>query len=229
MITATAQNTKQMLGGSNGFPSGTYAIPSSSQSPQTLTLFSPVNMLSQSPQQQQQNLLQSMAQAAVNMQQQQQQQQQPQQQQQTGKVGDGQQKNLQQKVVQKVSTSSNQVQSSGAANVAQQQQAQQQQNAQQCVQVSQTGMPGTAQIISPLQGNTGAPQQQMQISTPFGMVPFWTNGLQQLTQNQIIIRGTQPDGTQGVFIQQQPTAATHQALQQAQQQQNRKYIFKIIK
>uniref|UniRef100_A0A1A9VEK5 SAM domain-containing protein n=1 Tax=Glossina austeni TaxID=7395 RepID=A0A1A9VEK5_GLOAU len=201
MITTT-QNTKQMaIGGNTGFPSGTtYAIPSS-QSPQTL-LFSPVNVISQSPQPQ--NILQAMA-AASNAQQQQQQQQQ-----QKGAIES--QKNMQPKVMQKLTTTTtNSVQSASGGGVGQQQQ---QPTTQQCVQVNtQTGMPtGTTQIISPLQGTTGAPQPLQINAAPWVQsVPFWPNGLQQL-QNPIIIRGTQPDGTQGVFIQ-QPTGQTLQAQQ----------------
>uniref|UniRef100_A0A1A9X1G6 SAM domain-containing protein n=1 Tax=Glossina brevipalpis TaxID=37001 RepID=A0A1A9X1G6_9MUSC len=202
MITTT-QNTKQMaIGGNTGFPSGTtYAIPSS-QSPQTL-LFSPVNVISQSPQQQQQNILQAMTAAA--------QQQQQQQQQQKGAIES--QKSMQPKVMQKLTTATtNSVQSAAAGGVGQQQQ---QPTTQQCVQVNtQTGMPaGTTQIISPLQGTTGAPQPLQINAAPWVQsVPFWPNGLQQLTQNPIIIRGTQPDGTQGVFIQ-QPTGQALQAQQ----------------
>jgi len=63
----------------------------------------------------------------------------------------------------------------------------------------------TAQLLN-------AGQAQMQI--PWG---FWPNaaGLQPFGSNQIILRN-QPDGTQGMFIQQQP------ATQTLQTQQNRK-------
>lgn len=81
----------------------------------------------------------------------------------------------------------------------------------QCVQVSQAmiGTQPTAQIISAIQPGG----QQMQFATPWpfgnGLNQVWTaNGLpSQLLQNPIFIRGTQPDGTSGMFIQQaqQPT------------------------
>lgn len=56
-----------------------------------------------------------------------------------------------------------------------------------------------------------------------GLQQVWTtNGLQsqalQLTPNPIFIRGTQADGTPGMFIQQNPQAATIQT------QQNREYL-----
>lgn len=60
-----------------------------------------------------------------------------------------------------------------------------------------------------------------------GIPQVWaTNGLQSqalLAPNPIFIRGTQADGTSGMFIQQNPPTATIQT------QQNRKYdLMKII-
>ncbi|CRK88584.1 CLUMA_CG002349, isoform A [Clunio marinus] len=84
----------------------------------------------------------------------------------------------------------------------------QQQTNQQCVQVSQT-MP-TAQLLG---------GQTMQFASPWqlqGMTPFWTNGIQPqtlLTANPIFIRGTNPDGTPGMFIQQSPTQTAQQTVQ----------------
>ncbi|XP_052856251.1 polyhomeotic-proximal chromatin protein-like isoform X3 [Drosophila gunungcola] len=240
MLTTTTQNAKQMNLGQAGFAGGNYAtcIPSNhNQSPQTL-LISPVNVISHSPQQQQ-NLLQSMAAAAqqqqltqqqqqqLSQQQQQQQltQQQQQQQQQLtaalAKVGVDAQGKLAQKVVQKVTTTSSTVQaatgpgSAGTTQAQQVQQVQQQQQqttqtTQQCVQVSQSTLPvGVgAQSVQTAQLLNAGQAQQMQI--PW----FWQNaaGLQPFGSNQIILRN-QPDGTQGMFIQQQPTTQTLQTQQ----------------
>ncbi|KAH8360740.1 hypothetical protein KR084_001610, partial [Drosophila pseudotakahashii] len=240
MLTTTTQNAKQMISGQAGFAGGNYTtcIPSNhNQSPQTL-LISPVNVISHSPQQQQ-NLLQSMAAAAqqqqltqqqqqqLSQQQQQQQltQQQQQQQQQLtaalAKVGVDAQGKLAQKVVQKVTTTSSTVQaatgpgSAGTTQAQQVQQVQQQQQqttqtTQQCVQVSQSTLPvGVgAQSVQTAQLLNAGQAQQMQI--PW----FWQNaaGLQPFGSNQIILRN-QPDGTQGMFIQQQPTTQTLQAQQ----------------
>ncbi|XP_032582357.1 polyhomeotic-proximal chromatin protein [Drosophila sechellia] len=237
MLTTTTQNAKQMIGGQAGFAGGNYAtcIPSNhNQSPQTV-LISPVNVISHSPQQQQ-NLLQSMAAAAQQQQLTQQQQQQLNQQQQQlnqhqqqqqltaalAKVGVDAQGKLAQKVVQKVTTTSSTVQaatgpgSTGSTQTQQVQQVQQQQQqttqtTQQCVQVSQSTLPvgvggqsvQTAQLLNAGQA------QQMQI--PW----FWQNataGLQPFGSNQIILRN-QPDGTQGMFIQQQPATQTLQTQQ----------------
>lgn len=105
--------------------------------------------------------------------------------------------------------------------------AQQQQG--QCVQVSQAmiGSQPTAQIISPLQPG-GQPMQfaPWQFATN-GIPQVWTttNGLQSqalLAPNPIFIRGTQPDGTPGMFIQQNPQATAIQA------QQNRRCYFNKI-
>ncbi|KMZ07795.1 uncharacterized protein Dsimw501_GD24614, isoform C [Drosophila simulans] len=236
MLTTTTQNAKQMIGGQAGFAGGNYAtcIPSNhNQSPQTV-LISPVNVISHSPQQQQ-NLLQSMAAAAQQQQLTQQQQQQLNQQQQQlnqhqqqqqltaalAKVGVDAQGKLAQKVVQKVTTTSSTVQaatgpgSTGSTQTQQVQQVQQQQQqttqtTQQCVQVSQSTLPvgvggqsvQTAQLLNAGQA------QQMQI--PW----FLQNaaGLQPFGPNQIILRN-QPDGTQGMFIQQQPATQTLQTQQ----------------
>nr|XP_044252062.1 polyhomeotic-proximal chromatin protein-like [Drosophila takahashii] len=243
MLTTTTQNAKQMIGGQAGFAGGNYTtcIPSNhNQSPQTL-LISPVNVISHSPQQQQ-NLLQSMAAAAqqqqltqqqqqqLSQQQQQQQltQQQQQQQQQLtaalAKVGVDAQGKLAQKVVQKVTTTSSTVQaatgpgSAGTTQAQQVQQVQQQQQqttqtTQQCVQVSQSTLPvgvgaQSVQSVQTAQLLNAGQAQQMQI--PW----FWQNaaGLQPFGSNQIILRN-QPDGTQGMFIQQQPTTQTLQTQQ----------------
>ncbi|KAI4466372.1 polycomb group protein [Holotrichia oblita] len=107
-----------------------------------------------------------------------------------------------QKVIQKVTSNG------GAVTVAPQQQGQ-------CVQVSQAmlGTQPTAQIISPIQPN-GQPMQ----FAPWQFPQVWTtNGLQSSTllaaPNPIFIRGTQPDGTPGMFIQQSPQATTIQTQQ----------------
>lgn len=89
----------------------------------------------------------------------------------------------------------------------------------QCVQVSQAmlGSQPTAQIISPIQPN-GQPMQfaPWQFSNALPQVAWTTGGLQSqalLAPNPIFIRGTQPDGTPGMFIQHNPqaTATTIQA------------------
>ncbi|KAI4466351.1 polycomb group protein [Holotrichia oblita] len=107
-----------------------------------------------------------------------------------------------QKVIQKVTSNG------GAVTVAPQQQGQ-------CVQVSQAmlGTQPTAQIISPIQPN-GQPMQ----FAPWQFPQVWTtNGLQSSTllaaPNPIFIRGTQPDGSPGMFIQQSPQATTIQTQQ----------------
>ncbi|XP_017774341.1 PREDICTED: polyhomeotic-proximal chromatin protein-like isoform X3 [Nicrophorus vespilloides] len=93
--------------------------------------------------------------------------------------------------------------------------AQQQQG--QCVQVSQAmiGSQPTAQIISPLQN--GQPMQFTPWQFTNGIPQVWTtNGLQSqalIAPNPIFIRGTQADGSQGMFIQQSPQAATIQTQQ----------------
>lgn len=200
----TAQG-KQVIGNATGGFTGAYAtlpgIPSSQS--QTL-LFSPVNVNLQpqhQQQQQQQNLTLPTMAVATN---------------QAAKQNN--QIDLQktlagQKVLQKVS-------SSGTLNT--NQNITTQQAGQQCAQVSQA-MP-TAQIISPIQ----ATQQMQFAATPWvQQVPqFWTTsgGISQsalLAPNSIFIRGTQPDGSQGMFIQQN-TQNTQQTIQ-AQPQQNRKF------
>ncbi|XP_039497296.1 polyhomeotic-proximal chromatin protein [Drosophila santomea] len=229
MLTTTTQNAKQMIGGQAGFAGGNFAtcIPTNhNQSPQTV-LFSPMNVISP---QQQQNLLQSMAAAAQQQQLTQQQQQFNQQQQQQltqqqqqltaalAKVGVDAQGKLAQKVVQKVTTTSSAVQaatgpgSTGSTQTQQVQQQQQQttQTTQQCVQVSQSTLPvGVgAQSVQTAQLLNAGQAQQMQI--PW----FLQNaaGLQPFGSNQIILRN-QPDGTQGMFIQQQPATQTLQTQQ----------------
>ncbi|KQS26027.1 uncharacterized protein Dere_GG12650, isoform C [Drosophila erecta] len=232
MLTTTTQNAKQMIGGQAGFAGGNYAtcIPTNhNQSPQTV-LFSPMNVISP---QQQQNLLQSMAAAAQQQQLTQQQQQFNQQQQQQltqqqqqltaalAKVGVDAQGKLAQKVVQKVTTTSSAVQaatgpgSTGSTQTQQVQQVQQQQQqttqtTQQCVQVSQSTLPvGVgAQSVQTAQLLNAGQAQQMQI-------PWFlqnATGLQPFGPNQIILRN-QADGTQGMFIQQQPATQTLQTQQ----------------
>lgn len=179
MLTTTAQG-KSVLSNAAGSFSGSYipTIPSSQS--QTL-LFSPVSVLSSQPQQQQQQP-QTILSAAMNNQ--------------NNKTQQQDVKTLTtQKILQKVAangTSGAQTVNAGTGSP--------QQN--QCVQVSQA-MP-TAQIINPIQ-QPGT--QQMQFTAPWqiqGMPQFWaTNGLQSqavLAPNPIFIRGTQPDGTQGMFI-----------------------------
>lgn len=91
----------------------------------------------------------------------------------------------------------------------------------QCVQVSQAmiGTQPTAQIISPIQ--PGSQQMQFTNGLPWqftnGLPQVWaTNGIQSqalLAPNPIFIRGTQSDGTPGMFIQQNPQTATIQTQQ----------------
>lgn len=96
---------------------------------------------------------------------------------------------------------------------------------QQCVQVSQAAMP-TAQLLSPLQ-QQGA--QQMQFTAPWiqGMGQFWTaNNLQpQILGNPIIFRGTAPDGSSNMFIQQSP----QQAIQQAPTQTHNRECYRAFR
>lgn len=195
---ATTSQGKQVIGSSAGSFGNTYAMPSSQA--QTL-LFSPVSVISSQPQQQQTNILTAAMAAAPNNKQQTQQD----------------VKSLtSQKILQKVAaaTTANGQQNVNNGNGSSQT------AGQQCVQVSQGTIP-QAQIISPLQ-QPGA--QQMQFTTPWniqGMPQFWTtNGLQSqvLASNPIIFRGTQADGTQGMFIQHNPQ--TQQTIQT--QQHNRK-------
>lgn len=95
----------------------------------------------------------------------------------------------------------------------------------QCVQVSQAmiGSQPTAQIISPIQPN-GQPMQftPWQFGNAIPQVAWTTGGLQSqalIAPNPIFIRGTQPDGTPGMFIQHNPQATTT-----IQTQHNRKYL-----
>ncbi|XP_062559514.1 polyhomeotic-proximal chromatin protein-like isoform X2 [Armigeres subalbatus] len=90
---------------------------------------------------------------------------------------------------------------------------------QQCVQVSQATMP-TAQLLSPLQQQG---TQQMQFTAPWiqgQLGQFWTaNNIQpQILGNPIIFRGTAPDGSSNMFIQQSPQQAIQQASTQAHNQ-----------
>lgn len=207
------QLTPQMLTTTGGKLQGqgfsSYTIPSSQ--PQTL-LFSPVtvnNVLNSQNQQQQNNQQQQILSSMQS--------------QNTPTKQEG-QKNIGQKVVQKVGnqgTTSNQQQQGG--NVGNNQQQANNQQTQQCVQVSQT-MP-TAQILS---------GQAMQFAAPWqlqGMTPFWAtaNGIQPQTlvaTNPIFIRGTNPDGTP-VFFQQSAQPQTTQ--QTVQSPHNRKsYSMKIL-
>lgn len=95
---------------------------------------------------------------------------------------------------------------------------------QQCIQVSQTQIP--TQLINPLQqSGTQTAMQFTAGSWLQGGMPFWTtNGIQSsalLAPNSIVIRGTNPDGTHGMFL--QPAShLTQQTL--TPQQQNRKLI-----
>lgn len=94
---------------------------------------------------------------------------------------------------------------------------------QQCVQVPSAMQ--TTQLLSPLQ-QTG---QTMQFTAPWiqstCQMPIWNNLQSQiLPPNSILIRGTNPDGSPGVFIQQAQNP--QQAVQQTQAQ-NRKNIFLI--
>jgi hypothetical protein len=198
---STAGGKQVLTSGAQGFSYATLPTIPSSQS-QTL-LFSPVtvNGVLNSQGQQQQSGQQSILPQMQN--------------QNTPTKQDNNQKNVGgQKVLQKVTTqnASNQQQQGNVSNN------QQQNQQQQCVQVSQT-MP-TAQILS---------GQTMQF-TPWqlqGMTtPFWTataNGLQPqtLVANPILIRGTNPDGTQMIF-QQSPQQTTTQ--QTVQSPHNRKFI-----
>lgn len=172
---------------------GGYTLPTIPSSQSQTVLFSPVTLngvISSQPQTQQnnqQNILPTM------------------QSQSTPTKSDGQKQMGGQKILQKVSqggpTQQQQTVTGTVAN-------HQQQSNQQCVQVSQT-MP-TAQILG---------GQTMQFASPWqlqGMTPFWTNGIQPqtlLTTNPIFIRGTNPDGSPGMFIQQSPTQATQQTVQ----------------
>lgn len=93
--------------------------------------------------------------------------------------------------------------------------------AQQCVQVPSAMQ--TTQLLSPLQ-QTG---QTMQFTTPWiqgCQMPLW-NGLQSqlLPPNSILIRGTNPDGTPGMFIQQ--AQSPQQTVQQTQAQNRESNVF----
>jgi polyhomeotic-like protein 1 len=199
----TAQGKHVLAGNTASGFSGSYmpAIPSSQA--QTL-LFSPVSVMQPQQQQQPQQNLQISGQNQTNKSSNQQDVQK--------QLASG------QKVLQKVSTGVGGQQQQQTATAAGQQSAQQPQQ-QQCVQVTQN-IP-TAQILNSMQHQGG--QQTMQFAAPWQiqqMSPFFTaNGLQQqfLSPNQFqIVRSTQPDGTQGMFIQQAPQA-TQQTIQAAPQ------------
>lgn len=208
---ATAQGKQMMGNGATGF-GGTYTLPTSQS--QTL-LFSPVNVLSSQPQQQQQQQQQNLVPMnGGNMNQNT-----------PNKTQQDLQKTFGQKVLQKVGTTVNAA-GQNITNVTNQQQ-----QSQQCVQVSQA-MP-TAQLINQIP-QSGA--QQMQFAAPWlqsATVPqFWTaNGLQSqttmLAPNSFLIRSTQPDGTQGMFIQHNPQAAP-QSIQPAQQQQQQTQQIQVF-
>lgn len=213
MLATTAQGKQvlQTTGATGSFGGHTFTLPTipSSQS-QTLVL-SPYNVIGSQPQQQQQNLIPTIQQS------------------QTGKQmqaaqtsSDSLQKQFVAQKMHMQKTNNVMQQGGGGSGGATMQQGgnQQNPNQQQCVQVSQT-MP-TAQIISPLQQQG----QTMQFTTPWlqGTMPFWTNGIQSqtlLAPNSILIRGTNPDGSPGMFLQQAPQQATQQQIQT--QQQNRKF------
>lgn len=207
MLTTSGGKPVLTTAGAQGFSS--YAIPSSQ--PQTL-LFSPVtvNGVLNSQNQQQQNNQQQILSSMQN--------------QSTPTKQEG-QKQMGQKIVQKVGTQ-------GATSNQQQQQQQQQANAQQaaanqqnqqCVQVSQT-MP-TAQILGGQTMQFAASPWQLQ-----GMTPFWatTNGLQpqtlQFSTNPIFIRGTNPDGTPVLFQQSPQPQATQQTVQSPHQRKSLKTL-----
>lgn len=209
MQLATNAQGKQVLqttGSAGGFSGTTYTLPGiPSSQPQTLVL-SPFNVIGSQTQQQQQSLMTSMNQSNA------------------GKPM-GQADNIQKQYVtpkmhmqKQQNTTLGQVNVSSASSI--QQNTTQTNSNQQCVQVSQT-MP-TAQLISSLQ----QPNQAMQFTAPWlqGM-PLWTANSfpsQLLQPNSILIRGTNPDGTQGMFIQQAPQQTSQQTIQT--QPQNRKFV-----
>lgn len=196
MLTTSGGKPVLTTAGAQGFSS--YAIPSSQQ--QTL-LFSPVtvngviNSQNQQQQNNQQQILSSMQTQGTP----------------TKQEG---QKQMGQKVVQKVGTQGAQSNQQQQANA--QQAAANQQN-QQCVQVSQT-MP-TAQLLGGQTMQFAASPWQLQ-----GMTPFWStsNGLQpqtlQFSSNPIFIRGT--DGTPVLFQQSPQPQATQQTVQSPHQRKS---------
>lgn len=196
----TAQG-KQVISGTPAGFSGAYALPTIPSSQSQTLLFSPVGVIpqQQAQQQNQQNIIPTMQAQGTP--------------QKTGTLQDNQKQMSGAKVMQKSGQANANQQN--AANAANQQQAGQ-------IQVTQT-MP-TAQLLNPLHQSGG---QTMQFATsPWGplQTQLWTtNGLQPqtvLSTNQIIFRGTNPDGTPGMFIQQAP----QQTQQTVQSPQNRKYI-----
>lgn len=193
----TAQGKQVIASGAQGF-SG-YALPTIPSSQAQTLLFSPVGVIPQPQQNQQQNqqnmMTQMQAQGTQNK---------------SGSMQDNQKQMANSKVMQK----SAQVNVSQANSMGGQQQGQ--------IQVTQT-MP-TAQILNPIHQSGG---QTMQFTSPWPQLQtqLWaTNGLQPqavLASNQIIFRGTNPDGTPQMFIQQAP----QQTQQTVQSQQNRKHNF----
>lgn len=190
----TNSQGKQVISGAGAF-SGTYTLPTIPSSQSQTLVLSPFNMIS-SQNQQGQNVMPS--------------------------INTGQNSS-------KILPPTDQVQKQFQQARLKQQQVNANQNTaqgQQCVQVPSAMQ--TTQLLSPLQ-QTG---QTMQFTTPWiqgtCQMPFWTaaNGLQSqiLPPNSILIRGTNPDGTQGMFIQQAPNP--QQAVQQTQAQ-NRKCIFSL--
>lgn len=200
------QITPQMLAGgkpvitSGGQASfGTYTLPTIPSSQSQAVIFSPVSMnIQQQNQQGAQQILPNM------------------QNQSTPTKADGQKQLGGQKILQKVSQgSAGQQQQTVTQSVANQNN----QANQQCVQVAQA-MP-TAQLLS----------GQMQFAAPWqfqGMTPFFTNNIQPqtlLASNSIFIRGTNPDGTPGMFIQQSPTQNTQQTVQSPHNRELTSSIF----
>lgn len=186
MLTTAQGKPVLTSGGQTSYTNYTLPTIPSSQS-QTL-VFSPVGVISQQQNQQnQQNIMSSMQSQA------------------TPSKSDGQKQIAGQKVLQKVSQGNTNQQQTVTGTVANQQA-----NNQQCVQVTQT-MP-TAQLLS---------GQNLQFASPWlqgAINPFWatTSGMQPqtlLATNPIFIRGTNPDGTPGMFIQQSPQQATQPTVQ----------------
>lgn len=186
MLASTAPN-KQVLGTTNQNYGSTYTLSSGNQS-QALVLSPFISSQQQSQQQQQSHQQPQQGILASNS---------------CNQTGNRQvnqndpstKQIIAQKVYQKpntVATSTPNVQSSNISSSGQ------------CIQVTQTQIP-TAQIVNPIQ-QTGTPAAMQFGSWLQGNVPFWTtNSLQPstlLAPNSIVIRGTNPDGTHGMFIQQ---------------------------
>lgn len=196
----TNSQGKQVISGAGAF-SGTYTLPTIPSSQSQTLVLSPFNMIS-SQNQQGQNVMSSINTA-----------------QNTNKPVSAQEQ-MQKQLVATQKLMKNNQQTNVNQNTAQ---------GQQCVQVPSAMQ--TTQLLSPLQ-QAG---QTMQFTTPWiqgtCQMPFW-NGLQSqiLPPNSILIRGTNPDGTQGMFIQQ---AQNPQQSVQQTQAQNRKlevvllYTYKL--